>query len=934
MRNARRNIVIALVSAFVVCPVVGLAQEPEGYSVAVGNGQICFVAKPELGYVVKLVGKGGGIGALGGVLSLEGAQAKPIRGLGRKGIWVVERAGPANENEKTISALGSQGQVQYAAPLFSCEDETVAIIPEIVVRVTAETDIRQVSLLCAEMDLAIKKRIEFTDREYLIEVLGTDARAVFEAVEQLNNNSLIEWAAANIAFQPKLCGQVVPNDQYFPNQWHLHNTGQTGGTPGADIDAPEAWEITVGDPNIVIAILDTGVDTNHPDLIDNLVPGYDFYDDDNLPDPGLDDPNDAHGTMCAGLVAASGNNGLGVTGVVWNCRIMPVRIAATGGFITEADIATATRWAASNGADILSNSWGSRSCTFTLRSAIMDVTEPGGIGREGKACVALFSSANDGHKIFPGSPAIYAEVIAVGATDPNDERYEYSNYGPELDLVTPSGYHGGVTFPIVPQWTTDITGYAGYSVYNSEPNVLDYTEAMGGTSAACPVAAGVAALILSVEPNLTNLEVQRILLRSARDLGEAGRDDYYGYGRVDARAALQMALSPPATWFVDDDGANDPGPNDPNISDPLEHGSAEHPFDSIQEGIDVGFPGEIVILLPGIYAGQGNRDIDFAGKSITVRSTNPNDPGAGSQTVIDCQGTEADPHRGFFFHSGETSESVLAGLTIINGNANTGGAIYCCNNARPVITKCVFRRNSAAKGGAMLNYRANPTVTHCIFATNTAESGGGMYNQTSIPVVANCTFAQNSARPGQGGAICSVSGNPTLTNCILWGDTPDEVYVSGGTPVITCSDVQGGFSGEGNIDADPLFADSESGDFHLKSQAGRWDPNSQTWVKDAVTSPCIDAGNPSSDLTEELWPHGKRINMGAYGGTAQASMSPSNVGNIADLNNDDSVDYRDMTVLTAKWPGQGVLLSEDLDRDGIVDMKDYCILADNWLWEQ
>lgn len=451
MRSTHRNILVALVAMLLLRPTVSLTQESQGHIVTAGNEQISFMPRPELGCVVKLQQVGGEISALGGFLSLPAGQAEPIRGLNRKGLWIVEQNRPAGENEKTISALGLHGQVKYVAPLFSCQGQTVAIIPEIVVRVTAETDTEELEALCQTTNLSIKKPMEFTEQEYLLEILGNNADAVFEALDKLNQVSFVEWAVPNIAFEPRLCGQVFPDDYYFGNQWHLHNTGQSGGTPDADINAPEAWEITAGDPNIIVAVLDTGVDTNHPDLIDNLVPGYDFYDDDNLPDPSLDDPDDAHGTMCAGLVAAHGNNGVGVTGVAWNCGIMPIRIAAAGHFLTEVDIARAIRWAASNGADILSNSWGSQSSTFTLRSAIMDVTEPGRIGRQGKGCVVLFSAANDASKIPWGSPPGYAEVIAVGATDPNDERYGYSNYGPELDLTAPSGCHKGVTPPVVPQ---------------------------------------------------------------------------------------------------------------------------------------------------------------------------------------------------------------------------------------------------------------------------------------------------------------------------------------------------------------------------------------------------------------------------------------------------------------------------------------------------
>jgi subtilisin family serine protease len=433
--------------------------------------------------------------------------------------------------------------------------------------------------------------MEFTEQEYLLEVSGPDAEAVFEATGQLNQIDWIEWAAPNTAFQPKLCNQAVsgglannerlladapvqdannpgvfPNDEYFPMQWHLYNTGQSGGTPGADIRAPEAWEITTGDPNIVVAVIDTGVDSNHPDLVDNLVPGYDFYENDDKPDPALDHPINTHGTALAGLIAAQGNNEIGVTGVSWKCRIMPIRIfiARADGkqdIITEAEIATALRWAANNGADVLSNSWLLRKSPMPIcHSAILDVTKAGSIGRDGKGCVVLFAAGNDSGAIV-WYPPKYPEVITVGATDHNDISCYYSSYGPELDIVAPSS-RGRTDQDWVDNqglgwlWTTDIVGVPGRSsTHNSDPSILDYIGSSSGTSSSSPIVAGVAALILSVDSNLTNLEVQRILYRSARDLGEPGWDQYYGWGRVDARAALDMVLAKRADlnndWKVD-----------------------------------------------------------------------------------------------------------------------------------------------------------------------------------------------------------------------------------------------------------------------------------------------------------------------------------------------------------------------------------------------
>jgi subtilisin family serine protease len=545
------------------------------------------VPQGEKGYVVKQPKRPAGIGTLAGTLFLEEGRVRPIGGLNRHGVWIVENDGPASKNDAVMAELIRGGAAEYVAPLFSSYGETVAVIPEIVIRVHPGVDARQVHLLCESMSLAIIKPMEFTTQEYLLQVLGPDAEAVFTALDNLNNVEWIEWAAPNTASRLRLAGQTVssgdrfyaqdsgegaavgsassgvfPNDEYFPMQWHLHNTGQSGGTPGADIRATEAWEITTGDPNIVIAVLDTGVDMNHPDLINNLVPGYDFYDNDDLPQASLEHYRNYHGTACAGLAAAEGNNAVGVTGVAYTCKIMPIRLRyvmpnGTWAIITEADRATAFRWAANKGADILSNSWTWDNAAPIFHSAVVDVTRDGGMGRGGKGCIVLFAAGNNGGPLpYSGK---YPEVIALGATDHNDVRCYYSNYGPELDIVATTS--PGVTDQDWMNtkgrgwlWTTDITGAGGLNMDPFYPNVLDYT-AMGGTSEACPVAAGVAALILSVEPNLTGDEVRHFLERSAKDLGAPGRDDYYGWGRVDARAALDMVLAKRADlnndWKVD-----------------------------------------------------------------------------------------------------------------------------------------------------------------------------------------------------------------------------------------------------------------------------------------------------------------------------------------------------------------------------------------------
>ncbi|MHC4643495.1 MAG: right-handed parallel beta-helix repeat-containing protein, partial [Planctomycetota bacterium] len=549
---------------------------------------------------------------------------------------------------------------------------------------------------------------------------------------------------------------------------------------------------------------------------------------------------------------------------------------------------------------------------------------------------------------------------------------------------------------------------------------------------------------------------------------------------------------------------------------------AGYDFNTIQAAIDDSNDGDTIIVADGIYTGEGNRDIDFLGKAITLRSAN-----GPENCIIDCNGTNTEPHRGFYFHNNEDANSVLEGFTITNGLAKdnigqiggaAGGAIYgngtkatiqynhivgnvaltynfpsivrggglydcdgtiqyniisgnsavaidiesmsvggglsecdgtikhntisnnsadfgggmeiyfsnpiisgcvftenianysgggvynndgsptltnciyirnvamvgagmyngynssptvtnctfrgnstptidihapedletcggaMCNyeNSSPILSNCTFRNNRAEGGGGIVNYQGcNPMLTNCIFRDNWARFGSGILNYLSSPTLTNCTFNSNDATLGSGMLNLQIS-SPTLTNCILW-DGGDEIQNYGSTITITYSDVQGGSTGiyldpnstlnwgVGNIDADPCFTDAVNSDYHLKSQAGRWDPNSQSWVQDAVTSRCIDAGNPGCPLGDEPVPNGNRRNMGAFGGTAEASKSPANWRSIADMTNDWAVDSNDLKVFVDYWLNTGECIPGDLNHNQSTNFADFALLANNWL---
>ncbi|MHC4366194.1 MAG: PKD domain-containing protein [Planctomycetota bacterium] len=292
-----------------------------------------------------------------------------------------------------------------------------------------------------------------------------------------------------------------------------------------------------------------------------------------------------------------------------------------------------------------------------------------------------------------------------------------------------------------------------------------------------------------------------------------------------------------------------------SFSLPVENLSAGKRYAYIQDAIDEAYPGDEIVANEGIY----NEDIDFRGMSVTLRSIDPNDPSVVAGTVISCTS------QGVTFSGGEDESCVLAGFTITGATEGIS-----CSGASPTIIHCSIVGNQAS--GIELRNSSNPTLTNCEISLN-AGAGieawakeTGRFRSYNRPVVTNCTIAGNLQNGISGGI-------PRVANCIIWGNLHPQVAEMRGIGTITDSDVQGGWLGEGNLDADPLFADPANGDYHLKSQAGRWDPQTQSWIQDDVTSPCVDAGNPDSDWSAELLPNGERINMGVYGGTSQASKS-------------------------------------------------------------
>jgi subtilisin family serine protease len=269
------------------------------------------------------------------------------------------------------------------------------------------------------------------------------------------------------------------------------------------VSLPAAWDRTTGSDGLVLAVLDSGVDFNHPDLAGRLLPGWDFVRGDAVPDD-----EHGHGTMVAGVAAARTNNERGVAGVAWKGWILPVKVLDAGGSATDANIAAGITWAVDHGADVINISLGGPGASSVLQAAVDYATA--------RDAVVVAAAGNDGNSV-PHYPAAARGVIAVGATDSGGRLAYFSNFGDWVDVVAP-----------------------GVSVMTTVKGPGEQYDRKSGTSFSSPLVAGVILLMRSADPGVTQATVVDRLRRSALDLGLPGFDSFFGSGLVNASAALRL----------------------------------------------------------------------------------------------------------------------------------------------------------------------------------------------------------------------------------------------------------------------------------------------------------------------------------------------------------------------------------------------------------
>ncbi len=455
-------------------------------------------------------------------------------------IWILQldKDYTLEDLNNLISTLDKNTVVDFASPVLDYNGALSAMTTQIIMKLSPDADPGALNDICDADGLTdLGARDNLPEDIHIIQLPKEDVSKQFDYVHDLVGISV--YAQPNLL---RYMHQYTFNDPMYASQYAL-----------TKINAAGAWTHTPGGtPTIKIAVIDVGIDLTHTDLATQFVTGFDatYYPPSGTPPAGsqslLDTHggyanDDSHGTMCAGVIAAKANNSNGIVGLAYNCKIMPIRYGYSYNsttIITDDElIAAAIHYARTQQADVISNSWGggspSPSVEAEIHSAILN-------GRLGKGCPVFFAAGNDGSTTLPW-PAYLPDVIAVGATDANDDKASFSNYSTYLDISAPGD---GIL-------TTDLSGAAGDNTANGGAG--DYTT-VSGTSFACPYAAGLMGLILSVNPGLTQADARMVIESTCTETGgysyntdpvnpSKNWSDELGYGRINAQAAVVKAYS-------------------------------------------------------------------------------------------------------------------------------------------------------------------------------------------------------------------------------------------------------------------------------------------------------------------------------------------------------------------------------------------------------
>ena len=495
------------------------------------------------------------------VLGKRAGEFKKKESIG--GFEVFKYEGPHKNVDRDLDSIRKRGATDVGTHVYHMGNQAVPLIPtgEIFLRFTKVFSKAIQDSVLSKFALEL---VETRDKRTFILKTTAASPNPLKVAESLQKNARIEVVEPELTTlmhvkkkkskksKKSKNTRRVRFDSQVKDQWHLLNRGRHRGTTqglrrGADARVVDAWKVLrtelgkrqqFGSENITVAIIDDGFDLSHPDLSgeSKIVQPWDFTRRNNSPLPDHS-YGDWHGTACAG-VAVGNRKGGDILGVAPMVKFMPLR---WGMDLSDREVESWFDYARENGADVVSCSWGAAASYFPLSTRISEaLTRCATEGRGGKGCVILFAAGNDDRNVNDPSRglldgfATHPHVIAVAASDSMDQKAYYSNYGKEIAFCAPSSGEMGIL-------TADVGGSGGY-------NPGDYDSDFGGTSSSCPLAAGVAALVLSANPNLTRDQVVDILTSTARKIGKIstyvdGHSIFYGHGCVNAGAAVTAALA-------------------------------------------------------------------------------------------------------------------------------------------------------------------------------------------------------------------------------------------------------------------------------------------------------------------------------------------------------------------------------------------------------
>ena len=447
-----------------------------------------------------------------------------------------------------LSSIRSLDNVEEGTPVYHIEGSDKPLVPTGSIYITFTKNVSEADQMALLNEFYLNLKERRSDEKVVATVSSKMPNALICAAG-LQAKESVKWAEPDIDAPIDHYAAAIPTARLWGQMWHLQNKGTIPDNasirikPGADAKVAEAWGLLdgYGSPNIVIAVIDNGIDTAHPDLNPKIVKPWDLWD--NSSRLRMGDPDFTHGTPCASVAIAPQNGGM--CGAAPSARLMP--LSGTGFSIesTEAMFNYCIR----NGADVISCSWGSIERQFALGpDKIAAIARAARDGRGGKGCVICFAAGNEDNE-WVNVYGVHPDVICVGASTSEDEHPDYSNRGRELTVCAPS--NGGF-YPIVAaraSWDQGIPGEFGVSrwYYGDGIDRGSRYQHFGGTSSATPLVAGVCALILSANPNLTAREVKQILTQTADKIGSPseyfnGHSLKYGYGRVNAANAVREAF--------------------------------------------------------------------------------------------------------------------------------------------------------------------------------------------------------------------------------------------------------------------------------------------------------------------------------------------------------------------------------------------------------